>query len=286
MSRRIGSVLRRYLPFTRGVMQEALTYRFRFVFWLLFEFFYVIIAFYLWRSVFEARAAAEGIAFDAVAIGGYSFGMMVLYVFFERIVGSLTALAAENFIDDDIHEGNIAMRLIKPLDYRMQLFAQSLGYAAVSAAVFSLSFGIGLFVVSRAVDLPFAVTAASAAMAAVSIVFAGVIYFLTSFLFGMIIFFTLNSFGMWQLKGAVERLLAGGIIPVALFPGWLKAISDFLPFAQTRYVPITFLLGQYNGDVAGGLAALLVQLLWIGLMLGLTTLAWKGAVRRVVVQGG
>jgi ABC-2 type transport system permease protein len=113
-----------------------------------------------------------------------------------------------------------------------------------------------------------------------------VIFFLTSFLFGMIIFFTLNSFGMWQLKGAIERLLAGGLIPIALFPDWLRGISDFLPFAQTRYVPITFFLGQYNGDVLSALAVLGVQAIWIVVMYAASTLAWKGAVRRVVVSGG
>ena len=286
MRRRFGSLLRRYLPFTRSVMLGAVQYRFRFIFWILFEFLYVIIAYFLWKGVYEARAVAEGVTYDLVTIGGYGFAMMILYVFLEKIVGSLTALAAENFIDDDIHGGNIALRLIKPIDYRAQLFAQALGYAAVSAIIFASAFAIGMLVVSRFVALPFIADVPSILFGIVSILFGGVIFFLTSFLFGMIIFFTLNSFGMWQLKGAIERLLAGGLIPIALFPDWLKGISDLLPFAQTRYVPITFFLGQYNSDIPSALAALAVQAIWIAIMYAASTLAWKGAVRRVVVSGG
>ncbi|OHE41019.1 MAG: hypothetical protein A2Y16_04660 [Tenericutes bacterium GWF2_57_13] len=286
MKRRFGSLFRRYLPFTRSVMLGALQYRFRFLFWLLFEFLYIIIAYYLWKGVYEARALAEGATFDLVTIGGYSFAAMILYVFLEKIVSSLTALAAENFIDDDIHGGNIALRLIKPIDYRAQLFAQALGYVTVSAIIFASAFAIGMLVMSRFVALPFIADVPSVLFGIVSILFGGVIFFLTSFLFGMIIFFTLNSFGMWQLKGAIERLLAGGLIPIALFPDWLKGISAFLPFAQTRYVPITFFLGQYNGDLGGALGVLAIQFLWIIIMYAASTLAWKGAVRRVVVQGG
>lgn len=286
MRRRFGSLLRRYLPFTRSVMLGAVQYRFRFVFWLLFEFLYIVIAYFLWKGVYEARAAAEGIAFDAVLIGGYGFGMMILYVFLEKIVGSLTALAAENFIDDDIHGGNIALRLIKPIDYRAQLFAQSLGYALVAAIVFASTFIVAMLLSTRFVDLPLVADLPSVLLGIVSILMGGVIYFLTSFLFGMLIFFTLNSFGMWQLKGAVERLLAGSLIPVSLFPAWLKGVSDFMPFAQTRYVPVTFFLGQYNGDLPAALLTLAVQGIWVVVMFAATTLAWKGAVRRVVVQGG
>ncbi len=282
----LSSVLRKYIPFTRGVMQESLTYRFRFIFWLLFEVFYLIIAYFLWQGVFTAHAATQGIAISDVSIGGFSFGMMVLYVFFERIVAGLTNLSAATFIDDDIRDGNIAMRLIKPLDYRGQLFFQSFGFAVVNCVIFALPLTIGLVVFGSASGLPFSLDLGSAVMAFLAIVFAGIINFLISFGFGMIIFLTLNSFGMWQLKEAVERVLSGGLIPISLFPLWLRVTSSFLPFAQMRYVPVTFLLGTYNGDLAGGLTALAIQVFWVALLYLLTTLAWRRATRRIVVQGG
>ncbi|MFH0993024.1 MAG: ABC-2 family transporter protein [bacterium] len=281
-----GSVLRKYLPFTRGVLQESLTYRFRFVFWLLFEVFYLVIAYFLWQGVYSAHATTQGIAMVDVTIGGYTFGMMILYVFFERIVAGLTNMSAANFIEDDIRDGNIAMRLIKPLDYRVQLFFQSFGFAVINCIIFALPLTIGLVVFGSASGLPFSLDFASAIMTFFAIIFAGIINFLVSFAFGMIIFLTLNSFGMWQLKEAVERILSGGLIPITLFPLWLRVISGFLPFAQMRFVPVTFLLGTYNDDLAGGLTALAVQIFWMALLFILTTLAWRRVTRRIVVQGG
>ncbi len=172
-----ASVLRKYLPFTRGVMQESLTYRFRFIFWLLFEVFYLVIAYFLWQGVFTAHAETQGIAVTDVTIGGFSFGMMVLYVFFERIVAGLTNLSAANFIDDDIHDGNIAMRLIKPLNYRAQLFFQSFGFAVVNCVIFAIPLTIGLVIFGSAHGLPFSLDFASAVMTFFAVVFAGVINF-------------------------------------------------------------------------------------------------------------
>jgi len=280
------SFFKRYLPFTRGVMQESLTYRFRFVFWLLFQFLYLIIAYYLWKGVFSAHAVSQSIDMVDVRIGEYTFATMVLYVFFERIVSGLTQLPASNYIEDDISDGNIAMRLIKPLDYRKQLFFQSLGFAVVNMLVFALPFTIALVIYGVSTDLSFSPDGISIVLFIFSIFFGAIINYLISFAFGMIIFFTLNSFGMWQLREAIELVFTGGLIPIALFPTWLRGISAFLPFAQTKYVPITFIMGLYEGDLIGGLLALGTQVLWIMALYFLTTFAWRKATRRVVVQGG
>jgi ABC-2 type transport system permease protein len=284
--RKGGAFLRKYLPFTRGAMEEYLTYRFRFVFWLLFEFFYLFIAYFLWKGVFGAHAAEQGVPFTEVRIGNYDFSTMVLYIFFERIVFALTSMQAGNYMEDDIQQGNIAMRLIKPLNYRIQLFFQSLGSTAMNALVFSVPFGIGLIVYASQTGMSWAAGPVSVLFFFLSLVLGAVINYLISFAFGLIIFLTINSFGMWQLKDAVERVFTGNLIPIALFPVWLRTISTFLPFAQTRYVPILFILGTYENDIAGGIRALGLQVIWIAVLFVLTSLAWNRATRRIVVQGG
>jgi len=281
-----GAFLRRYLPFTRGAMEEYLTYRFRFFFWLLFEFFYLFIAYFLWKGIFGAHAASQGIPLADVQIGAYDFSTMVLYVFFERIVFGLTSMQASNYMEDDIDQGNIAMRLIKPLDYRTQLFFQSLGSTVMNTLIFSFPFAIGLLVYATQTGLALSAGPISLVFFTLSLVFGGIINYLISFAFGLLIFLTINSFGMWQLKEAVERVFSGNLIPIALFPLWLRTTSGFLPFAQTRYVPILFILGTYENDIAGGIWALGVQLIWIVVLYLVTTLAWSKATRRIVVQGG
>lgn len=276
----------KYLPFTKGVALQALTYRFRFIFWLMMDFLSVVIMFFLWKGVYQSHANAQGIALNEVVIGSYTFGTMVMYIIFDKIVENLTSIRCDDYISDDIREGNIAMRLIKPLSYRKQLYFQSLGNLFISVVFFAIPFIIVLFICSFFMHLELQVTFYSGIMFAISIILGGTINFFISFLFGMILFLTINSFGMWQLRDAIERILSGSLIPLALFPKWLQVICNIMPFAQTRYVPICFILGQYNDNKMGGLLIILIQLAWtVGLVL-LSHLAWRKATKRIIVQGG
>lgn len=280
------SSLKKYFPFTKGVAQESLTYRVRFLFWLGFEILYLVIAYYLWRGVYQSHATSQGIELNSVVIGLYTFSQMTLYVFFEKIVGAVTCLNVHGYMSDDIQEGSIAMNLIKPISYRSLLLAKGCGDLLISLIFFALPFTVILIVCSFIMNLGFQITWYSIIMFVVSIVFGAVINYLVSFLFGSILFLTINSFGMWQLKEAIERILSGSLIPIALFPTWLQIICKAMPFQQTKYVPICFILGQYNDKMLLGVHTLGVQLIWIlGLSL-LSRIVWKKMVKRVVVQGG
>lgn len=278
--------LKRYLPFTKGVVLEALTYRFRFIFWVTFEILYLVIAYFLWRGVYQSHASSYGIPIDEVVIGGYTLATMIMYVFCEKIIGNLTYVDCSDFIANDIRDGSIAMRLIKPLSYRKQLFFQGIGNLVISFFVFAIPFIIILFGCSFFIDINININFPSAIMLAISILLGGIISYFVSFLFGMILFLTINSFGMWQLRSALERILSGALIPISLFPNWLKVICDFVPFAQTRFVPICFAIGKYNDDVWGGILALGIQLAWIVGLAILSKLLWNRATKRIIVQGG
>ena len=178
------------------------------------------------------------------------------------------------------------MRLIKPISYRTQLFFQGLGNEMVEFVFFALPFTIIFIGASFIMKFEIMFTPYSIIMFIVSIILGGFINYLISFLFGMILFLTLNSFGMFQFKTAIERILSGSLIPISLFPTWLKVICDIMPFAQTRYIPICFILGQYNNDKIQGLFTILIQLIWVIILLILSSLIWRKATKKIVVQGG
>ena len=73
---------------------------------------------------------------------------MVMYIIFDKIVENLTSIRCDDYISDDIREGNIAMRLIKPLSYRKQLYFQSLGNLFISVVFFAIPFIMVLFICS------------------------------------------------------------------------------------------------------------------------------------------
>lgn len=281
----MNKFFRKYLPFTKGTIAVNLQYRVRFIFWVMFDFLYLSITFFLWQAIYKNT---DGGIQNAV-IQNYTFGSMVFYIFAVKIVGDITALQPHNYISDDIRDGSVSMRLIKPLSYRTQLFFQGLGDVVCAIVFFGLPFFVILLLFGTQIDMGFAITPVEGVCFALSCILSLVLNYLISFSFGMIVFFTINSFGIWQLKQAIERMFSGALIPLAFFPGWLRIVANFLPFGQTQYVPVTILMNSMTGMYESNVdifISLGIQLAWIAGFAILTSLLWRKAVKRMVVLGG
>ena len=280
----IKKIFKRYYPFSRGVLLSSMQYRIRFMFWVFYNFLSIIIVYFLWRAVYSSTLGG----LEGGVINGYNFSSMVLYVFINVIVMNLTYMDCSDFIADDIQDGSIAMRLIKPLSYRGQLFFQGFGNLMISLIFFALPFTVFLLIFGKMMGVSgFITNPLTIVFFIVSIILGGIIRYFVSFCFGMIVFFTINSFGVWQLREAIERILSGALIPIALFPSWMQVACNFTPFCQYGYVPVAIFLGENVGvDINQTLIFLAIQLAWV-LVLGLlSTIMWKNAVKKVVVQGG
>ena len=74
------------------------------------------------------------------------------------------------------------------------------------------------------------------------------------------------------------------LVPVALFPGWLAALSECLPFQAIAYLPSAVFTGRASGEEA--LAAIMLQAVWAAVLVVPIMLMWRAARRRLFVQGG
>jgi ABC-2 type transport system permease protein len=270
------SFFKKYLPFTRGDIESAMEYRMSFVIWFLMDVLYVVIAYFTWRAVFNSS--------ESDTIEGFTFVTMVAYLFIQRIVFSLTFIQPHWYITDDIKSGSIAMQLIKPINYQIKLFFQGLG-----TIVINLMFFVGpmlvLFVIANyALDLGFTVNLYTLVIFMISIILALFINFLVSYSFGLLVFFTIGGFGIWQLKQGVEMLFSGALIPLVFFPLWFQRVADFLPFSKVIYVPTQILLGNIPSNEVFGV--LTNQLMWVGIMFVTSAFFWRKTFKKVVIMGG
>ena len=99
-----------------------------------------------------------------------------------------------------------------------------------------------------------------------------------------IAFWTLETFAIQLIVRWVSDLLGGQIVPLIFFPGFLQKIVLALPFAAIYSTPLLI----YVGTIPPGsyLAAFSTQLAWGAGFAVLATFVWRGALKRVVVQGG
>jgi ABC-2 type transport system permease protein len=78
--------------------------------------------------------------------------------------------------------------------------------------------------------------------------------------------------------------LSGYLVPLDLFPAWLRGITDALPFRYMISVPARILTGDISG--AAVLAAWLGQFAWIAVFGLLSSVAWRFGLKRWVAMGG
>ncbi len=102
-------------------------------------------------------------------------------------------------------------------------------------------------------------------------------------LMGLLSFWTTKAQALVEIVVALEILLSGRLVPMAVMPGWVAAISDWTPFKWTFQFPIEVLIGQLSDTEI--LMGLLVQLAWGVATAGLIGLVWRRAVRRFTAVG-
>jgi ABC-2 type transport system permease protein len=100
----------------------------------------------------------------------------------------------------------------------------------------------------------------------------------------VVAFWTLETFALQLIVRWISDLLGGQIVPLIFFPGALQKIVLALPFAAVYSTPLLIYVGTI--PPSGYLAAIALQLLWLLAFAALAAFMWRGALNRVVVQGG
>jgi ABC-2 type transport system permease protein len=119
---------------------------------------------------------------------------------------------------------------------------------------------------------------------AASILAATTVGFAIRFCSNLVTFWLLDNRGMDLMVTLLISFFGGMILPVTLFPDWLQAVSDLLPFVALVQLPVEIYLGLHDG---GSLALVLAQqLFWVIALLALGRAMLVAATRRVVIQGG
>jgi ABC-2 type transport system permease protein len=182
-------------------------------------------------------------------------------------------------IEDEIKSGQIAYTLGKPYSYIFFNYASFLG-KVVNPFITSLAVGSAatLFFIG-----PIHITPTSL-IASLFQAFLGLtIWFGLSLNLGMLSFWIEDTSAFrWILSKSI-MILGGMIIPVSLFPDYLKNITKILPFNYMTAAPAqTFV----NYSATESLTIILMQLLWISVFLLSAGLLVQRGGKYVSINGG
>ena len=273
---RVRRFFRTYIPFSRAGIQEAVVYRANFICFLIGEIMSAFIMYFVWKAVFLSSGSETFM--------GFTMEDMVVYLFITFLTGYLTYSDGAFAVGEEIVDGSIAARMIRPCSFEMCFLFQELGNRLISVSMIFVPMvaGVEIYRYITCGELRFNIV--YFLLYIVSLLIAYMISFYFNVCYGFMAFFFKNLWGTTLIKETLVSFLSGAIVPLAFLPSGLAAVLNFLPFASLSYTPVMIYMGMYTyPQIAMRLG---LQLFWMVVMFGVSKLIWRSAVKRLAVQGG
>jgi len=265
----MGGSLVAYVEFARKAFAREATYRME-VFTNVGS---VAVRVYLLKCLWTALYAQNAAPIDLPLHG------MITYATVALLMSLILEVDGTRLIREKVREGTIATDLMKPISLPLYFFSDGLGQTLLHAVLVIPALLLALLMVH--VDVP-----APPVIAAFLLSFLigyGVNFFL-NFLMNSIAFWTLETFAVQMIVRWASDLLSGQIIPLTFFAGVLGRVVFALPFAAIYSTPLLIYVGII--PPAQWTINFEVQLLWLVIFAGASSLVWRAAANRVVIQGG
>lgn len=273
---RVRRFFRTYIPFSRAGIQEAVVYRANFICFLIGEIMSAFIMYFVWKAVFLSSGSKTFM--------GFTMEDMVVYLFITFLTGYLTYSDGAFAVGEEIVDGSIAARMIRPCSFEMCFLFQELGNRLISVSMIFVPMvaGVEIYRYITCGELRFNIV--YFLLYIVSLLIAYMISFYFNVCYGFMAFFFKNLWGTTLIKETLVSFLSGAVVPLAFLPSGLAAVLNFLPFASLSYTPVMIYMGMYTyPQIAMRLG---LQLFWMVVMFGVSKLIWRSAVKRLAVQGG
>ena len=272
MSARIS----KYLIFAKSGIQTQIAYRGTAVLWMLGGIINAAILGLLWWAIYTYSG-------DTL-IAGYTFPQMLMYVITTTVVGELIYSGTAGEISDDVHDGLIGMRLMKPINYRAQLGFQAFGVYVMRLLMFALPIMLGGTLIAVFAFGLQGVQWYNILLFLPATLIALLIEDSIAFLFGQLAFRTHAMFGVFNISEVVIGLLSGRLVPIELFPQWAQKVLAYTPFPSVGGFPARLFMGMMSWtEVAITFA---VALGWLIVLNVLGEACYRGSIKHVVVFGG
>jgi ABC-2 type transport system permease protein len=269
---RVSEGLQRQIGIATAAIKQELAYRFQFFTATIGALLMMALLYYLWTAIYHSATTIQ-----------MSHQGLITYV----CVGQAFSFARPGQrrvmmrIGGGIRNGNVLIDLIRPTDYQLMTFSDTLGAYLMETLLVSLpSYLLALIIFG--ISLP--ASPESGVGFILSLLGAFFLIFSVDFLIGLTGFWTFNIWGFGYAKIAMLDILGGTIVPLSLFPAGLRNLVLALPFQGMAYTPLAIYIGTIQGNAIW--LSILNQFAWgVGLVL-FTRLIWLRAKRRIEIQGG
>lgn len=226
---------------------------------------------FLWKAIF-AHTGQE-------IIRGFTYNSLIMYYVISMIVGLFSWSFADEEFENMIRWGSLNSLLLRPVNLLKWQYAYETGVLLLAMAVELIPLVIVSVIFFNLAAPPLFYLIAFL----ISLALARTLVYLISYSVGLSAFWLKKIKGIRRLRRVIGAFLGGALIPLTFFPESLQSIFHFLPFQYTRYVPANIFLVKYT--ISKTILYLGLQIVWIFILLLITHLIWRKAVKKYMGVG-
>jgi len=208
-------------------------------------------------------------------------GQVITYIWLGQAMLLLTFNRPDSELATMISSGAVAYELTRPVDLYNSWLARCAGTKAaplVLRAIPILLLG-GMFF-----GMATPVSVSAGVLFLISIILGLILAATITTLVTITMLWTISGEGMAALLPPLIYISSGMLIPLPLWPDWVKRIFDWLPFRGLIDTPFRVYLGDFHGIFAA--RAMAQQVIWILIIVMIGRVTLQRGLRRLVVQGG
>ncbi len=183
-----------------------------------------------------------------------------------------------------IKNGNVAYELIRPINFYFKWYVTMLSKRIAKVLLRFAPVIIIAYLLPKPFNLSGPASLESFLLFIISLILSSFLVIGISMIIHMITFFTLNEKGVMEIFMSTSEIMAGGIVPLTLFPEFLYKIAYVLPFRYTCDLPFRIYTG--NIPINEAIPDLIGSFIWIIVTILIGYLLTRKALNQAVIQGG
>lgn len=259
-----------YLAYFKMSFKQHTAYRAEWFFGILNSVIQIFISVAIWKALYANREAVNGVEFSVIVTN------------FIISLGLSNIFSTNDFaIQQKINDGSIANELLKPIDFRKILLAQTLADIAfkfisnfvptflITALVFGILPPAGI------VQFLFYL---------LSMFLGFCVLWSISLIIQMTAFWIINVWSISTIKNVFVKVLAGAALPLYFMPEPVMKVIRLTPFDSIYHIPLQIYLGNAGYAEIG--YCLIKQIIWIVILYSISIFMWHCGNKKVVIQGG
>ena len=265
--------MRNFLKLTAMSLQSQMYYRTSFFLNLLSPMVLLAGQYLLWHALYQQQP-------DHI-ISGMDAAQMYSYLLIAFTLNHIMGWSSENALSKEIKNGTVVKRCIRPVSFLSQSVAEMTGTLLPQLALNLIIASAGFLLFGRFLLVP---SLQNIVLFLPCMACALLLRILLIELCSLLCFYTTGYLGISWTRNAIFEFFSGALIPIVMFPGWLKSMAYMTPFPYMIQIPISILLGQELNVPLFQVYA--VQFFWIGIFLALHGLFYKNIRKNLIIAGG